>query len=247
MTSQNTALWIEADWPAPEHIRAGTSIRTGGYSIEPYNELNLAQHVGDKSDNVEKNRDALIKHLHLKTEPVWLTQAHSSSIICIDTPPINLEADASYTSEKNNVCAVMTADCVPILLCNREGTKVSAVHAGWKGICGGIIENAIETYSEADSLLAWIGPCISSAHYEVGKDVYENCLNHSNLLKIGFEQISADHWYCNLVKIVNILLENKGVGAIYECNLCTYKNDELLFSYRRDGITGRTASMVWME
>ena len=247
MTSQENNIWIEADWPAPKHIRAGTTVRTGGYSIKPYNKLNLALHVGDETERVKKNRNTLIKSLHLQSEPVWLNQTHSSRIICIDKPPTNLEADASYTTVKNKICSVMTADCVPVLFSNQKGTKVAAVHAGWKGICNGIIENAINKFSSPETLLVWIGPHISDSYYEVGKDVYENCLNHSNLLKTGFAQINDDHWYCNLAKIIKILLKNKGIGAIYECNLCTYKNKDLFFSYRRDGKTGRTASMVWME
>ncbi len=247
MTQQLDKLWINAVWPAPKNIRAGTSIRTGGHSKAPYNNLNLAQHVGDDQNNVDANRKLLIDHLKLQSEPVWLNQTHSSNIISIDNTPINREADASFTTKQHQVCAVMTADCVPILFCNKSGTKVAAIHAGWKGICGGIIENAIEIFSEPEAILVWIGPCISKERYEVGKDVYDSCLKHSNLIKNAFTQSSIGHWQADLVKIVRILMENMGVGAIYECNLCTYNMDELFFSYRRDGNTGRTASMIWME
>ena len=246
MTSQEE-IWIEAEWPAPKNIRAGTTLRKGGFSQKPYDELNLALHVGDMSVDVLKNRNTLIQTLKLQSEPVWLNQIHSSKIICIDNLPENLDADASYTSEKHKICAVMTADCVPILFCNREGTKVSAAHAGWKGLCNGIIETTINTIGPSETLLAWIGPCIMASHYEVGKDVYENCINHSSLLDDAFEQQDVNHWQCDLVKISRILLKNCGIGAIYECNLCTYKQSDLFFSYRRDGKTGRTASMVWME
>jgi len=246
MTKQINKYWLRADWPAPEHIRAGVSIRLGGHSDKPYNDLNLALHVGDKSTNVNKNRETLIKHLNLQSDPTWLNQTHSTEIISLDTPIDNLNADGSYTTKQNKVCVVMTADCIPILFCNKDGTKVAAIHAGWKGICGGIIEKAMKIFPDPETVLVWIGPCISSEHYEVGKDVYENCLNHSNLLNNAFNRINVDHWHCDLSKIVKILLKNSGVGAIYECNLCTYKMDELFFSYRRDGNTGRTASMIWM-
>ncbi|MGB1800376.1 MAG: peptidoglycan editing factor PgeF [Gammaproteobacteria bacterium] len=245
--TQKNRIWIEADWPTPKHIRAGTTLRTGGHSQQPYDELNLALHVNDNPEDVKKNRSTLIENLHLQSEPVWLNQIHSSKIICINNAPENLEADASYTTEKNKVCSVMTADCVPVLFCNQEGTKVAAVHAGWRGICGGIVENSIKTLASAESLLAWIGPCISANHYEVGKEVYESCTNHSTLLEKAFEQRDENHWSCDLVKIINILLKNCGVGSIYECNLCTYEKPDLFFSYRRDGDTGRTASMIWME
>ncbi len=247
MTSSENKTWIEANWPAPKHVRAGTSLRTDGHSQKPYGELNLAFHVGDNPENVKKNRNTLSQNLRLQPSPVWLEQTHSSNIICINNVPENIEADASYTTKKNKVCTVMTADCVPILFCNDDGTKVAAVHAGWKGICAGIIGNAIKSLTRPESLLAWIGPCISAKHYEVGRDVYESCTHHSKLLEKAFEQRDEKHWHCDLVKIIKILLENYGVGAIYECNLCTYENANLFFSYRRDGKTGRTASMVWME
>lgn len=246
MTSDHN-IWIEADWPAPEHVRAGTTVRKGGCSQTPFDELNLAQHVEDKTENVLENRRILTQHLNLPSEPVWLNQTHSSRIIHIDSSSEDSDADASYATQKNTICAVMTADCVPVLFCNKEGDKIAAIHAGWKGICAGILENAVQTLNSPETLIAWIGPCISAANYEVGRDVFQNCLNHSELLSKGFEQTNPDHWLCDLVEIVKILLKNCRVGAIYECNLCTHENAELFYSYRRDGITGRTASLVWME
>ncbi len=247
MTQRSNKLWLDADWPAPKNIHAGTTTRINGYSKTPYNSLNLAQHVGDDSNNVKRNRKILSDHLKLQSEPFWLNQTHSSSIISIDNTLEDREADGSFTSRKNKVCTIMTADCVPVLFCNKNGTKVAAIHAGWKGICAGIIENAVKTFSDPESILVWIGPCISNKHYEIGKDVYEGGLNHSNTVASAFEQINVNHWYADLVKIVRILLENTGVGAIYECNLCTYEMEDMFFSYRRDGNTGRTASMIWME
>lgn len=247
MTSPNNKLWLDADWPAPKNIHAGTSLRMGGNSLAPYNNFNLAQHVGDDANDVNKNRKILCDHLNLPHKPYWLNQTHSSDIFNMDRTDENRDADGSFTSKRNSVCAILTADCVPVLFCNQKGTKIAAIHAGWKGICGGIIENAIEIFSESDGLLVWIGPCISKKHYEVGKDVYENCLNHSPMTQKAFEQVNDNHWYADLVRIVKILAENSGVGAIYECDLCTFKEDDLFFSYRRDGTTGRTASLIWME
>ena len=247
MTKQTNKLWLDANWPAPKHIRAGTSIRTGGHSKAPYNDLNLAHHVGDEPNDVKKNREALIYHLGLNSEPAWLNQTHSSDIISIDTDPINLEADGSYTTKPNRICTIMTADCVPILFCNKNGTKIAAIHAGWKGICKGIVNKVIEQFPDPKSILVWIGPYISSENYEVGKDVYEACSNLSTSLDDGFDQINVDHWHCDLVKIVSIILKTAGVGSIHECGLCTYRMEDLFYSYRRDGNTGRTASMIWME
>jgi purine-nucleoside/S-methyl-5'-thioadenosine phosphorylase / adenosine deaminase len=247
MTKQNNKIWLDADWPVPKHIRAGTSIRSGGKSATPFNELNLAQHVGDNFEKVKQNRKILSEHLQLQSTPVWLNQTHSSKIICIDRPSENQNADASYTSKIHKVCVVMTADCVPILLCNKDGSKIAAVHAGWRGICDGIIENSLKVFSNPETVTAWIGPCISQPYYEVGEEVYEGCLKHSDFLISAFEQSDTHHWHADLPKISKILLKNAGVGSIHECGLCTYKMDEMFYSYRRDGDTGRTASMIWME
>ncbi|MCZ6802459.1 MAG: peptidoglycan editing factor PgeF [Proteobacteria bacterium] len=247
MISQTNNLWFCADWPAPKQVHAGTTLRVGGHSQAPFNDLNLAHHVGDVSANVYKNRAIIINRLELQSEPICLDQTHSSNVISIDTTPENRKADGSFTTRQNKVCTVMTADCVPVLFCNHSGTKIAAVHAGWRGICRGIIENAIKMFSEPETVLAWIGPCISSDYYEVGKDVYTACLNHSSALKSAFKQSNAGHWHCDLANIVKIILKNAEVGAIYECRLCTYKMDRLFYSYRRDGKTGRMASMIWME
>jgi YfiH family protein len=247
MTQQTDDLFIWAHWPAPPQIHAGTSVRFGGHSQSPYNDLNLALHVGDNPENVIENRHILSEYLNLPAAPIWLDQTHSSNIISLDVNRDNFSADGSYTSMRNKICTILTADCVPILLCDANGTRIAAIHAGWKGICGGIIEKAINEFSNPASILVWIGPCISSQYYEVGSDVYTKCLAHSARLKSAFEQVNEDHWYCNLNNLVKIILENSGVGSIYECGLCTYEEDSLFYSYRRDGITGRTATMIWIE
>ncbi len=246
MTQPPDDLWMWADWPAPKKIRAGTSLRFGGCSRWPYQDLNLALHVGDLPENVIKNRKILTRHLSLPTAPVWLEQIHGAKIISIDAGPENFSADGSYTTQQNKVCAVMTADCVPILFCDVGGTQIGAIHAGWRGICCGIIEKAVQAFSRPASLQIWIGPCISSQHYIVGKAVYEQCLAHSIRLKSAFHQINTDHWYCDLVKIVKIILKKSGVDSIHESGLCTYTEDSLFYSYRRDGKTGRMATMIWM-
>ena len=241
--------WIAADWPAPKHIKAGTTVRgyDHGYSKAPFNSLNLAQHVGDDPSIVNTNRKTISESLELMSDPVWLDQCHSSKIVCIDTTPNNFEADGSYTTKKNHICTVLTADCVPFLICDDKGLKIAAIHAGWKGICHGIIENALKAFSDYKSIMVWIGPCINSEFYEVGNDVYNACISHLNLLEGAFTPGRQGHWQCDLSKIVRIIFKNVGVGAIYECGLCNYKMDNLFYSYRRDGITGRTASLIWME
>ena len=239
--------WIPADWPAPENIRAGTTIRQNGYSLDNFSSLNLATHVGDDVDNVEKNRKYLIESLDLPSSPVWLSQYHSNDIVCLNDNLQTLKADGAYTTQRNKICTVMTADCVPLLFCNQSGTQIMAIHAGWKGICKGIIENAIKIYADPKQLMVWIGPCIHAKHYEVGRDVYEACIQHLPMSQEAFIQTDNNHWHCDLVTLVKIILKNSQIGAIYECGLCTFEQEALFYSYRRDGETGRTASMIWME
>ncbi len=247
INNNKQALWQWADWPAPNHIRAGTSFRIGGFSHPPFNGLNLAQHVGDDPSCVIQNRKALSDCLALKAEPVWLNQTHSKRIICLDENIANNHADGASASRPERVCAILTADCVPILFCDKGGHQIAAIHAGWRGICGGIIENALQQYPDPSDLLVWIGPCISPAHYEVDQSLYNACIAHLAILKDAFLAKDAKHWYCNLTDLVKIILKNNGVMAIYQCNLCTYEQSDLLYSYRRDGKTGRCATMIWME
>lgn len=239
--------WIWADWPAPDHICAGTSIRQGGFSQGQFSYLNLATHVGDNKNNVLKNRAYLAQQLSLSSEPNWLNQAHGNCIINLDKNTGNITADGSYSTNKNRICVILTADCVPLLFCNKAGTKIAAIHAGWKGLCGGILENACRLYPNPSEVMVWIGPCISKKNYEVGNDVYQTCIKHLQATSDAFTQTNTEHWQCDLVSIVKIILKNNHIGAIYECELCTYEEEALFYSYRRDGVTGRTASMIWMD
>ena len=247
MTNQSNNLWLWANWPAPVHVRAGVSLRKGGVSLSPFDELNLGLHVGDDVKNVLSNRNILSQHLGLTSAPVWLDQIHSTNIISLDDHTITASADGSNTVKKNIACTIMTADCVPILFCNAAGTKVAAIHAGWKGISSGIVEKAIHLFSRPDTIYAWIGPCISSDYYEVCKDVYGQFLDHKTILKTAFIKKDEDRWYCDLTKIIKTILENEGVHQIYEWGLCTDKMNKLFYSHRREGITGRQASMIWMQ
>ena len=246
MTNKQNKIWIKANWPAPNHIKAGTTIRMGGHSNFPYNELNLGLNVGDNIKDVEKNRLKLKTFLNLPNDPIWLDQTHSKKILPVDNAPIDLTADGSYTAQKNKVCVVTTADCVPILFCDTEENKVAAIHAGWKGICNGIIEDAVKIFSPSKSIIVWIGPAISQRYYQVGEEVYCSFLERSISLENAFKKNGKD-WYCSLCKIVKIILNDLDITEIYECGLCTYEMNNLFFSYRRDGKTGRTATMIWIE
>lgn len=241
----NTWLW--ADWPAPAHVKAGTSLRHYGLSQTPYHSLNLAAHVGDDTSNIDQNRSMICDHLALKTDPFWLEQTHGGDVISIDDPHIENIADGAITTRAGPVCTVMTADCVPVLFCDKPGTKVAAIHAGWKGICSGIIENTVKQYADPGRVLVWIGPCISKQYYAVGEDVVSACCLHFSDLRQAFEKTGDKHWVCDLSGLVKIILTKFKINSVYECGLCTFKRDDLFYSYRRDGITGRTATMIWIE
>ena len=247
MTGHNGAPgWLRADWPAPAHIRAGVSLRLHGASRAPYAGLNLAAHVGDADVNVRENRARLTARLRLESEPVWLQQEHGRHIISLDRVHPGHKADGALTTRAGRICAVLTADCAPVLLCDRAGSKIAAIHAGWRGIAAGIVENAIRHFAARDGLMVWIGPCIGQRHYEVGPDVYAACATRSSLLAAAFTPNDRGKWHCDLAGLVKIIARHNGVEAIHACGLCTFANDAWFYSYRRDGATGRMATLIWM-
>lgn len=244
MTSDN---WIAACWPAPDRVRAGTTTRNGGFSGKPYESFNLALHVGDDTHRVKANRDKLIRDLDLPSDPLWLTQVHGDSVIDASRGT-GTAADACFTTATSIVCAVLTADCIPLLICNRSGTSVAAIHAGWRGLCRGIIANSIGKFSDnPDQLLAWLGPCISAAHYQVREDMRNTCIQ-----TMGAEAASAfapsgnGRWFADINTLAATELKRLGLTAIYNSNRCTYAEADVFYSYRRDGDTGRMASLIWM-
>ncbi|MGZ8249364.1 laccase domain-containing protein, partial [Methylomagnum sp.] len=164
-----TTRWIEPDWPAPSGVRAASTLRGGGVSAGPYAGLNLGAHVGDDPAHVEANRRRLAAALNLPAEPVWLIQVHGRRTVRAEAPGDRV-ADAAYTRESGVVCAVMTADCLPVLLCSRDGEAIAAAHAGWKGLAGGVIESAVDALGGRDTL-AWLGPAIGPEAFEVGGEV----------------------------------------------------------------------------
>ena len=242
--------WLKADWPAPEFIKAGTTLRQGGMSVAPYNSFNLATHVGDEFVVVEKNR-AMLK---VPNAPQWLEQTHSTKAILLPSKETVPKADAAYTSDKNIVCAVMTADCLPLLVTDKDGSCIAAIHAGWRGLCDGIIEETIKSLPAApESLLVWLGPAIGADVYEVGKEVYDAFTLgvHENAIvpevKQAFTPTTAQHWLLDMYQMARLRLNKLGVSHIYGGDHCTLSEDEQFFSYRRDGVTGRMASLIWID
>lgn len=242
-----TVSWIAADWDAPSRVRAGTTTRLGGVSEPPFDSLNLARHVDDDPEAVRRNRQQLRQLCFLPTEPLWLTQTHSSRVIVADTAGESLDADAAWTCTGGIVCAVLTADCVPLLLCDRDGTRIAAVHVGWRGFCGGIVENALSCLgSTQHALTAWLGPHICSRHYEVGDEVRNACLQRFPGAEAAFRRNRRGQWQCSLEKLISGRLEKHGI-AVASSGHCTFGESERFYSYRRQKKTGRMASLIWMD
>ncbi|MCG8324871.1 MAG: peptidoglycan editing factor PgeF [Thiotrichales bacterium] len=240
--------WIPANWPAPEWLHAGTSLRSGGHSSGAYRSLNLAMHVHDRQAAIVRNRQRLIRHLSLPAMPVWLNQVHDNHIIDLDNNAATGPADGALTSRNDVVCAVLTADCVPVMLANIQRRSVAAVHAGWRGISRQIITRAVRALGEDTStIMAWIGPNICARHYEIDTPVREACLQADTQLEACFYPTRPGHWQADLGQMVEILLKNHGINKIHHSRKCTFENDAEFFSHRRQRPCGRMASMIWMS
>jgi len=239
-----TQNWLKADWPAPEFIKAGTTLRQGGVSEKPYDSFNLATHVGDQLAAVTQNR----ARLNVPNEPQWLEQIHSTQAVFLPNKEVTPKADAAYTSENNTVCAVMTADCLPLLITDQRGECIAAIHAGWKGLCAGIIEVTIKKLPvEPESLLVWLGPAIGPDVYEVGQEVYDAFTKVEPEAMKSFTDVSEGHWLFNLYQLATLRLNKMGVKQIYGGEHCTLTEKKDFFSYRRDNVTGRMASLIWID
>ena len=248
-TVLNSKLWLQADWPAPANVYAGTSWRHGGISQGAYASLNLAMHVGDDSQAVLENRH----RLGLPAEPVWLSQVHGLTVVDAgrvveQTSEQVIEADAAYTNVAGVICAVLTADCLPLLLCDQAGNHVAAVHAGWRGLAAGIIDRAVTALQlPGEQLLAWLGPAIGPHAYEVGEDVREAFLYRDADAHMAFQPSRPGHWWMDIYQLARQQLAQQGVSEVYGGNHCTFQNTDNFYSYRRDGVTGRMASVIWFE
>lgn len=240
---------LTPEWPAPSHVKAFTTTRSGGVSHPPYASLNLATHVGDNLNDVLANRKRLIETGVLPHEPFWLNQTHSTNVVeAQQSAALIIDADASYTTQTNTVCAVLTADCLPLLLCNRQGTLVSAIHAGWRGLLNGIIEATLNTLSlPPGDCLVWLGPAIGPTAFEVGSDVYQDFMNIDSAHQPYFLAIRQGFWFADLYALARYRLHKQGITHIYGGTYCTYTQDDLFYSFRRDNQTGRMATLIWME
>ena len=240
--------FIVPHWPAPKNVFAATTTRHAGYSQTPFNTFNTANHVGDVVEAVSKNRRLLRETFSLSREPIWLNQVHGVKVVHIHqkiTSPIT--ADASFTEQAQVACVVQTADCLPILLCDRAGTVVAAIHAGWKGLSMGIIKETVKSINlPTKDLLVWLGPAIGPQAFEVGLDVFNAFTQKDNNTKAGFKAKSDGLWLADLFFLAKQQLNNLGVTNIYSSEYCTYNDKEKFFSYRREGTTGRMASLIFL-
>lgn len=240
-----TAHCIVPEWPVPARVRALVTTRAGGISTGPYASLNLGLRTDDDPAAVAENR-ARLEHL-LPQPPRWLQQVHGSTVVDADTLIKVPEADASVARFAGTVCAIMIADCLPILLADRAGTCIGAAHAGWRGLAGGVIGNTVARMAIApDELVAWIGPGIGPAAFEVGDDVLEAFCTAIPENRIAFKPQKPGKWLCDLPALARSALMQAGVTSIHGGDLCTYSDPGRFYSYRRDRITGRMAALIWL-
>ena len=237
---------IVPDWPAPPRVKSGMTTREGGVSAAPWSSLNLGDHVGDDPVHVAANRARLRQQL--PAEPAWLKQVHSSRVVELERDP-NREADAALTRQAGQVCAVLTADCLPVLFCDRAGTVVAAAHAGWRGLAGGVLETTVAAMQvPPDEILAWMGAAIGPQAFEVGDDVRAAFVaQHPQAASAFVSQPTAGKWLADIYQLARIRLSHAGVQAIYGGGRCTFNEADSFYSYRRDGVTGRMASLIWLE
>jgi len=241
-----TKHWLTPDWPVPANIRAATTLRTGGVSYGAYASLNPAMHVGDDVDLVKKNRQLIKELLDLPGEPVWLEQIHSNRAVpAVKTESLQ-QADASYTAEAGVVCAVMTADCLPLLVCAADGSQVAAIHAGWRGLLAGVVANTLSAMQD-NELLVWLGPAIGPDCFEVGVEVRDAFVQKSAAFMTAFKQQSNGKWLADIYQLARIELAMLGIDKVYGGGFCTVTEQERFYSYRRDKQTGRMATLIWRE
>jgi YfiH family protein len=240
--------WLTPDWPAPPGVRALATLRAGGVSTGRYASLNLAAHVGDDAVAVAENRAQLQAAVPLPSEPVWLDQVHGIRVVELESVARPGPADAAITRAAGRVCAVLTADCLPVLFASRDGAVVGAAHAGWRGLAAGVLEATVVALGvPATALIAWLGPAIGPRHFEVGAEVREAFLRDDAGAEEAFERNLRGRFQADLTQLARRRLARCGLMGIFGGTGCTYREAERFFSHRRDGITGRQATLIWRE
>lgn len=235
---------IIPDWPAPAHVKSLMTTRIGGVSQPPYASLNLGNHVQDDAAAVAANRAQL--RLMLPAEPVWLNQVHGTRVVQADSVSSMPDADASYTRQLGMVCTVLTADCLPVLFCARDGSVIAAAHAGWRGLAAGVLEATLAAMQvQPSEVMAWMGAAIGPGAFEVGAEVREIFIAPHPQSVAAFKT-QQQKWLADIYALARIRLNACGVTAVYGGGSCTYTDAARFYSYRRDGKTGRMASLIWL-
>lgn len=240
---------IQPNWAVPRHIHAFTSTRAGGVSQVPFDSLNVGDHVGDNLGDVVANRKILAETYRLPQQPVYLTQTHSTKVLRLPLENgTDLNADAVYTNQPNEVCLVMTADCLPAIFCSRDGKEIAAAHAGWRGLCDGVLEATVAEFAcNPSEIQVWLGPAIGPTAFQVGEEVIEQFTAIDPQAREAFvaDPITSGKFFGNLYQIARQRLNKLGITEISGGDYCTYCDAENFFSYRRDKQTGRMATLIW--
>lgn len=240
--------WISANWNAANNINALTTTRIKGVSSPPFDSFNLGMHVDDNLADVKKNRTKLEGELSLPASPLWLKQTHGNTVIEAKDYTPQIEADAIFTTEENTILVIQTADCLPILLCSDDGNWIAGIHAGWQGFTHDLIEKTVKAYpGNPQSLMAWLGPSISMTYFEIGLDVLERIIRGSKEKKFARINSKIGKAYLSLPDLAKHRLTLLGLDKIFFSNCCTYENKKHFYSYRRDKITGRMASLIYKK
>ena len=241
--------WLTPQWPAPTAVRALSTLRGGGVSEAPYDALNLGDHVGDLPAAVAENRRRLRGAAELPAEPAWLAQVHGTRVADLDIEGgAGAPADGALTRQPGRICAILTADCLPLLFAAASGEAVAAAHAGWRGLAGGVIEATVRSLAVApSSLLVWLGPAIGPRHFEIGSEVRDELLRGDPGADAAFELNARGRFMADLYALARRRLARLGIERIYGGGECTYAQPDRYFSHRRDGRTGRQASMIWLK
>lgn len=238
---------IRPEWPVPENVGACMTTRQGGVSLPPWDSLNLGDHAGDDAASVAENRRRLCENLGLHAHDLgWLRQVHGTRVVKVphdsDEPP---QADAAWTDQPGKACVVLTADCLPVLFCDREGTRVAAAHAGWRGLAEGVLEATVAQFPDPASVMAWLGVAIGPEHFEVGADVHDAFADYPEHFRPHPNH--AGKYLADLYGLARSRLREAGVQSIHGGTGCTFAQSETFFSYRRDGTTGRMASLIYLR
>lgn len=238
--------FLRPDWPAPARVKSLQTLRGGGVSQAPWDSCNLGDHVGDHPAHVAANREAL--RALLPDAPCWLEQIHGTLAVNAENGPKPAIADAAWTRRSGRVCAVMTADCLPVLFCDRAGSVVAAAHAGWRGLAAGVLESTLVAMTvPASEVLVWLGPVIGPTAFEVGDEVRAAFVAGMPAASEAFAHVGQGKWLADLDALARMRLQQVGVTALYGGGECTFSDPVRYFSYRRDGVTGRMATLIWLD